>query len=226
MTRTTPDDKPAPAGRKKRVQDPDAHANPEAFDAGRAMTQSDFIVVYGPDKKILYVNPAMAAAMGYAAEEMAGMPLLPFIAKEFQKTMAADMAAIGEAGEPPFFETVLLAADGLRRSVIVKGRPVRYNNKPASLLFLIDITEKQVLEDMLRARAEELMQVSPALRDTGPVPGLSPAIRRDINDQLTVLKSCLAVLEPGQHDPALAGSCRKAIAAVDQIAALIRSSRD
>ena len=66
MTRTTPDDKPAPAGRKKRVQDPDAHATPEAFDAGRAMTQSDFIVVYGPDKKILYVNPAMARAMGFS----------------------------------------------------------------------------------------------------------------------------------------------------------------
>jgi PAS domain S-box-containing protein len=222
MTPPATTDKPArPPGKRARKT-----AAPDAFDAGRAETQSDFIVVFARDGTILYVNPAMAGAMGYAAVTMAGTPLLPYIAEEFRGTMTANMAALEEKGEPPFFETALVARDGLKRSVIVKGRPVLYNNSPASLLFLIDITEKQVLEDMLRARADELLQASTALRDRETGPGLSPATRRAVEDELAVLTSCLGMLEPGQSDPALAGYCRKAMDAADRIAALIATPRD
>ena len=102
--------------------------------------------------------------MGYARETMAGTPLLAYVAEEFRETMAANMAALGEMSDPPFYETALLAGNGLKQSVIVKGRPVRFNNKPATLLFLIDITERKALEDLLRARAEESLQNSTALR--------------------------------------------------------------
>jgi PAS domain S-box-containing protein len=225
MTPPAVTDKPARSP-KKRTPKTAAPPAPDAFDAGRAETQSDFIVVFARDGTILYVNPAMAGALGYAAGAMAGTPLLPYIAGDFRGTMTANMAALEEMGEPPFFETVLVARDGLKRSVIVKGRPVLYNNSPASLLFLIDITEKQVLEDMLRARADELLQVSAALRDRDTGPGLSPATRRAVEDQLAVLASCLGALEPGQSDPALAGYCRQAMDAADRIAALIAAPRE
>ena len=103
MTIPDTDTRQARPGRKRHAPGPEAGAGPDVFDAGRAETQSDFIVVYGEDRKILYVNPALAGALGYAAEKMAGTPLLSYIAEEFQETMAANLAALLETGDPPFY---------------------------------------------------------------------------------------------------------------------------
>jgi len=227
MTSPDTDNKPARPDRRKRVPGPGAGAGPDSFDAGRAETQSDFIVVYGADNRILYVNPAFAGAMGSAAEEMAGTPLLSYIAEAFRDTMAANMAALLETSEPPFYETRLLAGNGLVRSVIVKGRPVLYDNRPAGLLFLIDITERKVLEDLLTARAEELFEISTAYQLANKKLNLLSSItRHDINNQLTALKLYLSVLETEQSDATLADYCRKAQTAADQIGAMIRFTRD
>jgi signal transduction histidine kinase len=155
------------------------------------------------------------------------MPLLPYIAEENRETMTANLAALGEMRNPPFYETTLLAGNGLRRSVIVKGKPVRYNNMPATLLFLIDITERKALEDLLRARAEELLQNATALRLANRKLNLLSSItRHDINNQLTGLKFFIDVLEPEQRTPELTDYCRQAATSVDQIAAMIRFTRE
>jgi PAS domain S-box-containing protein len=223
MTIPNVDDNPARSDRKKRVPEPGASADPDAFDMSRAETQSDFIVVYGPDKKILYVNPALARAMGYAAKTMAGAPLPSYVAEEFRETMTTKMAARHEMGEIPFYEIALLTRDGFRRSVIVRGRPVRYDNIPATLLFLIDITERKALEGQLTARAEELLQISTALQLANKKLNLLSSItRHDINNQLMALKIFIGILETEQSDPALTEFCRKAATAADRIAAMIR----
>jgi len=226
---TTPNaaEKPSRTGRGKRLPGPGGDTAPDTFDLGRAEAQSDFIVVTGPDTRVLYANPAFAGAMGYAAETMAGTPLLAYIAEEFRETMAANMAALGEMGDPPFYETTLLAGTGLRRSVMVKGRPVLYNNRPATLLFLIDITERKALEDLLRARAEELLQNATALRLANRKLNLLSSItRHDINNQLTGVKFFIDVLGPEQRTPELTDYCRQAATSVDQIAAMIRFTRE
>lgn len=227
MTTPNADDRPARPGRNKRVPGPVGDAGPERFEVIRAETQADFILVCGPDHRVLYVNPSLAGAMGYARETMAGTPLLPYIAEENRETMTANMAALEEMTDPPFYETALIAGNGLRRSVLVKGKPVLYNNRPATLLFLIDITERKALEDLLRARAEELLQNSTALRLANRKLNLLSSItRHDINNQLTGLKFFIEVLEPEQRTPELTDYCQKAAISVEQIAAMIRFTRE
>ena len=229
MIVTTPatEKKPSRAPGKKRARKPKAPAGAHAFDTGRAEKQSDFIIVFGPDARVLYMNPAMEHATGYAAREIAGTPLLSCIAEEYRETMAVNMEALMTAGEPPFHETVLLAADGTRRPVIVKGRPVRYNDQPAGLFFLIDITERKALEDLLRERANELLQYSVALQLANKkLTLLSSITRHDINNQLTGLTIYLDLLEQEQADPALAVYCQKATAAADHIGAIVQFTRE
>jgi PAS domain S-box-containing protein len=219
--------KPSRAPAKKRARKPAALAGVHAFDFGRAEKQSDFIVVFGPDARVLYMNPAMEQATGYVAQDIAGTLLLSCIAEEYRETMAVNMEALMKAQEPPFHETVLLAADGARRPVIVKGRTVRYEDEPAGLFFFIDITERKALEDLLRERANELMQFSVALQLANKkLTLLSSITRHDINNQLTGLKIYLDLLEQEQADPALAVYCEKATAATDQIAAIVRFTRE
>ena len=195
----------------------------DSFDRIRAERQTDYIVVFDPAGKIHYVNPAFAGAMGYTAERMAGTLLLTYVAEEFRETMKANMAALKKADDPPFYETALRAKNGLTRSVIVKGRPVIYNNNPAILVFFIDMTERKALEDLLAARAEELFQISTAYKMANKkLTLLSSITRHDINNQLTVLKGYLGMLETEQPDQELTDYCRKATSAAERIAAMIR----
>jgi len=198
-------------------------SGPDIFDADRAEVQSDYLVVYDPEGTILYVNPAFAAAMGCTERQLAGTPLLSYIDEEYRETMTANMAALRSSSEPPFYETVLLSSGGIRRSVIVKGRPVWYDGQPAALVFFIDITERKALEDLLSARAEELFQISTAYQVANKkLTLLSSITRHDINNQMTVLKGYLEMLEMDINDPALAAYCSNAKNAADRIAAMIR----
>lgn len=218
---------PARPAAKKAARKKKGPGSADDFYPARAATQSDFIVVYDHDGKILYANPAMERVLGYAAGEMAGRPLLGYVAGEYHRTMEANMEACYTTNDPPFYETVLRAADGLPRPVIVKGRPVRYQGRPAGLFFLIDITERKALEDLLRQRADQLQQFSNALQVANKKQRLLSSItRHDINNQLTGLKIYLGLIEQEQTDPALAVYCRKATTATDQIGAIIQFTRE
>ncbi|WP_321505441.1 PAS domain S-box protein [uncultured Methanoregula sp.] len=199
----------------------------EPFDPGRAQNLLDYIIVYSQEGKILYVNPAAARALGFTAEEMDGTPFVSYVAEESHERVSAGMAALDERREVPLFEIELVARDGLRRSVIVKGKPVQYDTSPATLLFLIDITRRKELEDQLTKRAHELQRISAELEQANKqLTILSTITRHDINNQLTVLTGYLSLLEPEQPDPRLTGYCRKAGDAAERISAMIRFSRD
>jgi PAS domain S-box-containing protein len=195
----------------------------DQFDPARADSQSDYIAVCGAGGKLLYVNPAFATALGYVRGTMAGTLFTSYVAEE---SRAAVIGMMSEDCGPEGLhvcETTLRAADGLTRAVLVRGRRIRYGSIPATLLFLIDITERKALEEKLAARAEELQQISAAYQQANrKLTLLSTITRHDINNQLTVLKGYLGILETEQPDPVLAEYCKKAVGAAERIESMIR----
>jgi PAS domain S-box-containing protein len=196
---------------------------PEPFDLGRVELQSEYILVYGADGMVLYVNPALVRVLGYPAGQIHGTPLLGYVAEESKATVEANMASRKVAGSVPLYEAALKTADGSTRAVIVKEKPVLYKKTPATLLFLIDITDRKVLEDQLAARADELLQLLTAYQLVNrKLTLLSTITRHDIGNQLTVIKGYLGILETEQADPKLTEYCTKALAASERIVAMIQ----
>jgi PAS domain S-box-containing protein len=199
------------------------NTTPDPFDPDRAEHQSDYLVVYGPDARILFANPAFTRVMRYPAETLTGTSVLLYVAEEDKEMVSANITARQVMGEIPLYEISLVTRDGFRRAVIVKGKPVEYDHRPATLLFLIDITKRKTLEDQLTARAEELENISAAFQLANKKLSLLTTItRHDINNQLTVLKGYLEILETMQPNPTLTGYCTKAAMAAERIAAMIR----
>ncbi len=133
----------------------EALAESESFNRGLIENLPDYVSVYGMDGKLLYVNPASAKALGYDADTLIGMQILSFIAEEYRETVIANIIARKEGEEVPPYELELVARNGARRSVIVKAAPIQYQNHPATLLLLIDITDRRAAEAALRESEEK-----------------------------------------------------------------------
>ncbi len=220
---------PATGNPEKSPAEPEAPRSGSAdlFDPARADSQPDYIIVYGRDGNVLYVNPAFSRAMGYSPDQMIGTPFLSYVPESLRANAAGSMAERPDTREGPLYEITLTSANGNFLSVIVKGRPIRFGSVPATLLFLIDITQRKTLEDELMARADELQRISAAYRQANrKLTLLTTITRHDINNQLTVLKGYLELLAPQQADQKLANYCSKAEEAAERIAAMIRFTRE
>ncbi len=210
---------------KKRVSAPLSTREP--FNQGRVENLPDYIVVYDQDRKILYVNPSVESALGYDADTMIGTSILSYIAEESRNRAHENMTAHDEMGIIPVYEIDLIARDGFRRTVIVKGTQILYDNNPATLLLLIDMTMRKALEDQLKARAAELSQISTAFRQANKkLMLLSSITRHDINNQLTVILGYLGLLENTQSDPELNEFFLKVIHAARRISSMIEFTKE
>jgi PAS domain S-box-containing protein len=122
----------------------------ELFNRSLVENLPDYIIVYGTDGKILYVNPATEMALGYNLKELVGTSVLSHIAEERRDEVISNMKVRQEGREVPVYETDIVAKDGYRRPVIVKGTPIRHHDNPAFLVLLVDITERRQAEVALR----------------------------------------------------------------------------
>ncbi len=121
----------------------------ESFNRGLVENLPEYLCVYGVDGRILFVNPASARALGYDPEAVIGTHLLSYIPAEYHASILEKIKArIG--GDTSSYEIELVARDKTRRTVIVKAAPVHYQNNPAVLLLLVDITGRKREEDALR----------------------------------------------------------------------------
>jgi PAS domain S-box-containing protein len=138
---------------RKRVEK--ALAESESFNRNLVENLPDYVVLYGSDGKIIYVNPAAERGFGYNAEEVTGTSVLLYVAPECRDEVAANIAVRRAGGDTRTYETVLITHDGQRRTVLAKGTLVHYHDMTATLLLLIDITDRKVAEVALRESEEK-----------------------------------------------------------------------
>jgi PAS domain S-box-containing protein len=141
----------------------EALADSESFNRGLVENLPEYLSVYGSDGILLYVNPASANAWGFEAEEMIGTHVLSYIPLEYHKMVNANIAVRQKGGDIPPYEIEIITKNAVRRSVIVKATPIQYQNNPAILLLLIDITGRKRAEKALYEAAQytrKLIEVS------------------------------------------------------------------
>jgi len=122
----------------------------------------DYVIVHR-NGTLLYVNPAAAAQLGYALEDLIGKSLTLFVAPEDQemiKTMMIRRLA-GETVSP--YEMRIVARDGAPHTLLVNGALIQYMGQPASLNVLTDITPVKAAEETIR-RANEVLELRVAER--------------------------------------------------------------
>jgi PAS domain S-box-containing protein len=115
------------------------------------------------DARFRFVNPHYAAMLGYTVEELLGTEFMGYCAPEERDRVVGfyTRRARGEPA-PPRYETAILHKNGERVYVDVSAGIIPYGGRPATFVFLRDVTEqkqaRQALQEAYRAlerRVEE-----------------------------------------------------------------------
>ena len=134
------------------------------------------------DRKLVFVNEALARMMGYSVEEMTGLEFLPLIAPEYRQ-LTDDNYRRRQAGESVEneYEFEILHKDGSIRIMVNMNIGIFiFRGKTASLGTIKDITEKKRTEQD-RQKLENQLQQAHKMEAIGTLAG---GVAHDFNNLL------------------------------------------
>jgi PAS domain S-box-containing protein len=110
-------------------------------------TSRDAIVITNRAKRIEFANPAADDLFGYADGAILGMPAADLLVPEVRDDVAK-REEMAFAGEPQRYETIIVRADGDRRTVAVSTAPLREVGQITGVVAsLRDVTEERRARD-------------------------------------------------------------------------------
>jgi PAS domain S-box-containing protein len=111
------------------------------------------------DTRFQFVNPHHAAMLGYTVEELLGTEFMGYCAPD-ERDRIVDFYTRRARGEPvpPRYETAILHKNGGRVYVDVSAGIIPYGGRPATLVFLRDITAQKQAQQALQEAYETLEQ--------------------------------------------------------------------
>ncbi|MCU0632714.1 MAG: PAS domain S-box protein [Methanolinea sp.] len=108
-------------------------------------------------QKFLYVNPATAAMIGYSPEEIASMDPAHLLHPDFREMLREGIINCMTGGESPTrYEVRILPKGGEERWAELNIGPILYQNSPAVICTITDITRMKMDEILIRESHKKL----------------------------------------------------------------------
>ncbi len=104
---------------------------------------------------IQYVNPAMIDTMGISPDQVMNKSIYDYITPEYHPRIAAAIQKRIETGLDDPYEIELLSHVRGRRIVLIRGSIIEFDNSPAILNVLTDITEQRHSQHALQQSEEK-----------------------------------------------------------------------
>ena len=134
----------------------------------RALAESSAAAIFViQGDKYLYINPAFTTMTGYTSEDLVSMNFWDFISPDMRELVKA--RGIGRQRKedvPPRYDLKFITKSGEERFGHFGATLIEFQNKPAILGSVFDITERKKMEEALR-ESEEKFRLSFENANTG-----------------------------------------------------------
>ncbi|MFL6300426.1 MAG: PAS domain S-box protein [Terriglobales bacterium] len=124
-------------------------------------------------EKVIYVNPASEAILGYTRDELLKKNILEFVSPEMQELVRRRLVSRAKGERlAPSLEIKVRVGNGQDRWMNFSGAPIQYQGEPAVMGIGIDVHERKLAEQeslLQKAHLEQLFEHAPeAMAIQGP----------------------------------------------------------
>lgn len=139
----------------------------ESEEKYRTLTDNilDSILIIDFEGNVMFGNKALARMFGFKdPKEGVGLNVMDFVADDYRETVLKDLKEVFESGGRYLAEYNVKTKGGKKLWVEAKGRRITYNDKPADLVVLRDITKRKKAGEELtiqRLYFQRLFEESP-----------------------------------------------------------------
>ncbi len=155
----------------------------KGFSEGLIQNMAEGLIVQDVEGRFVYLNPAGAAMLGYAPDELTGRHWTEILPSEQHQFVAAALER-RQRGESQRFEALLRRRDGSVLPVLIADQPVLRDNRVSSALSVFtDLTDVKRLQEQL-IQNEKLAALG----------RLAASLAHEINNPLQALRSGLDLL--------------------------------
>jgi PAS domain S-box-containing protein len=176
--------------------------NSEEFNRGLVENIPDIVAVYGTDRKIRFVNPAVYRVLGYRTDLITGTDILSYVPEDQQEKARAAIAERISSGSTQPIEIDLIGRDGRLLTVMTRGTITNFRNEHAVLLLMTDISSRKKYEQEMKEHTEETERYSTTLAIVNKKLNLLGSLmRHDIINKLAVISAYSQILKKNTRDP-------------------------
>ncbi len=123
-------------------------------------------IVVVQDQMLQFVNPALVSIVGYSEKELLTRPFIEFIHPDHrERVKGIHMKRLEGEEVPPFYEFKVLDKKGNVKWLENNGILFEWSNRPATLNFLRDITDRKKAEQAIWASESEKRSILNAISD-------------------------------------------------------------
>ncbi|HEX2960255.1 MAG TPA: PAS domain S-box protein [Ignavibacteriales bacterium] len=126
------------------------------------------IVIVHKKGSIVFANNTAVDFWGYSNEELMNRSVLDLVAPDKKAFVAGMLSKRSQGRALPDYETEIVTKSGYRKSTVIRGVDMFYGKEPATLIVLIDVTERKENEAILAKFKQAVEWSNEAILITDP----------------------------------------------------------
>ncbi|MCU7497778.1 MAG: PAS domain S-box protein [Ignavibacteria bacterium] len=164
------------------------------------------IVIVHKKGSIVFANNTAVDFWGYSYEELMNRSVLDLVAPDKKAFVAGMLSKRSQGRALPDYETEIVTKSGYRKSTVIRGVDMFYGKEPATLIVLIDVTERKENEAILAKFKQAVEWSNEAILITDPdglITYVNPAFTElyGYSCEEVVGKVTPRILKSGFHTP-------------------------